>query len=110
MDRSPIVEPRADRCARLVDEVAAGGGGHRDGRTAGRLVVTGSTPAADEAAERLPAELDVDLLGRVPTDDAVRCADVAGHAILDAAPTCAAVAAARQLAETLTAATEGVGS
>lgn len=91
-------------CRRLV-AVATAMGGPPVG-----LVVTGSTPAADEAAEGLPAELDVDLLGRVPADDAVRRADVAGRAVLDAAPTCVAVAAVRRLAETLTSATEGVGS
>lgn len=97
--------PAGNRTCRRLVAVATAMGGPPVG-----LVVTGSTPAADDAAERLPAELDVDLVGRVPTDDAVRRADVAGDAILDVAPTCAAVAAVRRLAGTLTTATEGVGS
>lgn len=79
------------------------------GRPPTAMVTTQATPETVDAVERLAAELDVALVGRVPADDAaVRRADVAGEAIVDAAPDCAAVTAVTQLADSLRVTSEGV--
>lgn len=71
------------------------------------LVATRATPASAGVVAGLAGEMEVGLVGRVPADDAVRRADVAGVAIVDAAPGCAAVAAVEQLVQTLLAARQG---
>lgn len=126
-------EPSSD----TVIDLEAGTGGVYDGGYVGfvdlLLVATDGSPAGDLTCQRLvalaralgrpptamvatqatpetadAAELDVALVGRVPDDDAVRRADVAGEAIVDAAPDCAAVTAVTQLADSLRVTSEGV--
>lgn len=89
-------------CRRLVNMTRAMAG------VPAVMVATKATPDTDEVAADLAGEMDVALLASIPADAAVRRADVAGEAIVDAAPDCAAVTAVTQLADSLRVTSERV--